>query len=466
MAIIESSTFTGLESNDIRPGRPIRRADINTLAKDQACVYEEITGRPVPGGSGGATAHVHDGTDGAVIPIALASWHPSAALPPKSAPAGTSGFSPFQFAPMYVPTGFSTVRVVALVSAPDAIGLTRVVSFDSSLAQTDSALFQLANPTTNPLLPHDDGSGFLSMFADVAVTPGEVNCIRVDAWESYHRQDGATPLPELVIPAIVVLPYLGAPVPLMAFPGSRISNTDVRVPPTDYHVGTDAFTSFSDHMIADKRALSSYLTTGLQANDALLWELLRGGGTYAGHNHADDTATDLNSSGALIEHPLGSWSCGVARDPGGGTHPTADQQETPAPWSGRIFGHCLTATTTKSGAIRVRFRLPGMLDSHALDSVGGATTKIRAAALVYNDQSKSGGLTVEAQLGVSGGGSLGTEATDSTSTTGVNLLTMGNLDASGSPGDGLMQSCIFRLQQASASSRASMLYGACVWIEP
>lgn len=469
MAIIDDTSFTGLAGNDIRPNRPIRRADLQTLAADQAVAFEQITGETAPNGTGGATAHVHDGTSGAILPIALASWQLGAALPAKTTDAGSMGFSPFVWAPFFVPTGVTKVRVYVTVSTPEAAGLMKCQIQTNALVKIEERNFFLSSPDSDPFFKAGSGAGYFTIYSDVSTSPGTVNVLKLSAWEGFYKNDESTPLPTVVVPSVLVMPYIGSPVPVASGVGSRISNTDTRVPPTDYHLAADAFRTFSTGLIADDRAVCSYLTTGYQTNDALLWELLVGGDTYDGHNHADDTATSLDSSGALMEHALGSWAIGVARSPSGSSsHLEQDQRSTPAPWTGRVFASPVTNTTSIGlGVTRARFRLPGMLDDHALDSVGGATTKIKVAGLVRHDQSKAGGFKFGANLAAADGGSAGTTVKSSTITTdGLQLVTLSNLDASGSPGDGVIQSLVPRLEQSNAVLQGVCLYGFCAWVEP
>lgn len=417
MAIIQSSTFTGVPANEARPGA---RAQVGThlknIAKDQARAYEQVTGLKVPNSSTiSATPHVHDGTSGVIIPIPLSQQTICASLRSRDTAAYTDEYAPFSCPCFFVPAGVTSVRVLLHVDehtyASRLRDLFQFRTYDASLTQTDQVG---VHGYDNPY------DGCYILWADVDVTAGEVNVLWLMSWDGYYYPGSTERLNEQrnrTIWGWTVLPsagaYTSASEPYQ-FAERDVASGEVVTPGDTQHIGAHAYTTMNDHMMTDDYGVSSYLLHGLSLNDALLFEKITGraaGGqalahtndeNHAGHVHDGDTGyLNTDKGGAVMDQPLGSWSWGVLRNRDATTPPTGFLSHDASGglddrWGGRIHAarqHSLAHATTNYEFAELRFRLPEV--ANAADVQAGG--KLKFFAYVRNDSGKSAG-RIEAQL--------------------------------------------------------------------
>lgn len=75
MTLLHNNSFTGVQTNRVRVAAPVRASDLAEIAKDQALIYELVTGKNADGTSGAPVIAGHDHTElGNLLPWPLASW--------------------------------------------------------------------------------------------------------------------------------------------------------------------------------------------------------------------------------------------------------------------------------------------------------------------------------------------------------------------------------------------------------
>lgn len=379
MAEIQASAFTGVERNNVRPGEFIRQTDVEAAAKDQAYLYERITGVKVSGsGTIQATPHVHSGLgDGAIIPIPLCqSWLNLSMAPADS---GVDTISPFVRVPVFIPAGVDDVQITFNSPGPtDAAGVV-VFSYDSSLTYQDTGFpIQSAGHWSGA------GAGGGVATCTVGVTAGEVNVFY------FYAPDSEYAYPARTIFGFQIHPVTTGPVQAIK------AQTPTLITASEYNTPTD-YISIDTTLVGVDRSLNSWLLTTMAKNDQVNFELAtnwpagaKSTSDVTGHVHADGTVA-AGTCGAGIDHVLGCWTYGVARAPDltSGTssnfmtldHDGSANNET---WSGRIYGpHWTSLRSSASANIPVgkhRFRVPIQADGNLGVSPSSAN-KIKVAVL-------------------------------------------------------------------------------------
>jgi len=397
VAVLEASSVVGIDENKIRVGGRIKAADVEAIFEDQAAVWREVTGNDAQNapGSSQATPHIHDGTNGVVIPIPLATWTPYASLGRPSDGVTGEGYAKLVYAPFFAPDGVDRVRVVIRTRNPVDLLPWLHVSTESAPGT------YVSGPTVftveGGILP----GGYFSAHADVATTAGAFNLLRIEAWDGYHTPDGVGVMPALRdLATVTVLPTTARPGPLpTSWRPTPTTRTDAIVPDDRYPKDTGTnypFTSIESGMVSENRALSSYLTVSGLANAALTYEVLTGrpasmlantgsrpagSARYIGHCHAGGDNTDLDESGAEMDQPLLSVSYGVGRAWEGASDTTDQVHSGAGTWNGNI--HAPRAPSHKPATwdtiAHHRFRLP------RASTVTGGSSKLSMCVLCFNN---------------------------------------------------------------------------------
>ena len=486
MAVKQNSTFVGLEYRDLRPGRDVLMSQLEEVAGDQAAVYEAITGQKIPDASTiSATPHVHDGTDGEVIPLPLACGGPKATL---SALATTNDkYQPVLHFPLFIPTGVSQVKFVGLSSGGEVAHFAQ-----AGLTTNADGGFPSTQYETKKI---DEVTGWTlwEMTLDVA-SEGAINVFRLEVWNGADDPDGNTPITGArslegwcIYPIQAKIAPFTADEPIVALPyvAPSVTDTSVRLPSGTQHLGSDAYTSFDQNRFTNKRSVDGHMLQGFALNDALNWELasglpaggnaeghsnVNGGGSisHAGHTHGGEA--DLENTGALIEQPLGAWALGVRRAPVASSgHFESDMESPPEyAWQGQIMAPCPRTDLSIVNVGEMLFRLPALDAQHALDTVGGATTKIVGTILLYNGVFDEVNVsTLYFTIKNISGGSAGTAVSVSVpASTGFHLITMPEMDASGDPGStGLEQRVLISVDQGGKTFPKLAILGACIHLK-
>lgn len=419
MTLIQSSTFTGVNVNDVRPharGRQLQ--DLKNIAKDQAMAFESITGRKVPPASGAhaisATPHVHDGTTGAIIPIPVVQEWVGGEFSPSTSTTGD--FAKFAWSCFFAPAGVTTMRVFVLTSTPAIINHMRARGWDDTLTVVSTADFSALNPEFHDYVV--EMTGRVAVYADVTVTPG-LSAISLEIYDG-NQQNGVPIFRPLTVDSYTIVPWAGPPRRVSAYFDPDVSSSEYVVPASTQYLGggadTTAFTSYDDGMFTDGRAVGSFLTQPMSLNDALLWEILAGrpagdntdGHTndahYIGHNHGGASSGWLEI-GDDIDQPLVACSWGVGRQRAASSQFfTVDEPTTPAAdWSGRIYAaHISTTSTAPQTLAEIPFRMPTAQSANIQGS-----GRLRFAVLAYYDAGKAVTCNVTGKIyddtGASGG---------------------------------------------------------------
>ena len=191
--------------------------------------------------------------------------------------------------------------------------------------------------------------------------------------------------------------------------------------------------------------------------------------TYEGHGHGGGTApaTAADNQGAEIDHQLGAWFYGVARQmPGGGLSQMVHDQTNPVSpanndsWTGRIFGPTVTTGSTWFTVAEHHVRLPEGPDASFAHSSG----KVDFVALVYGEDYAPSSPTHQLRVSLLDTSfSAGTTQTAAVAVTGLQLITITGIDASGSsPGESEQ---ILRVEMNSNlnGSQSMFLYGCALY---
>lgn len=476
MAVKQSASFTGVDDRKLRLGKIITMQDVEDVASDQAFLYETTVGFKVPTASAiSATPHIHDSTNGHVLPIPLAHGVPNVDLRAQSASATVEGFSKLLYTPVYIPTGVTKVVWVGLSGSIHTRNYLRGNMQDDTLVDVSVA----SNPEGGDITGIQ---GLYAMRLEMDTVPGEVNILSLECWDGYTEPEGTGIVGEgrdLISWALYPIEF-ESPKTVLPWTPPQIVATDVVVPGSTQHLGVNAFTSMDAGFFTDKRSINSWLCQGLSLNDALLHELIIGrpvGGneashsnnnSYKGHSHGGESL--LTNCGALMEQTLLSVSYGVARTFAASSgHMDDDMQDsTERAWIGHI--HAPTIITGGGGAVeqevsRHGMALPALDADYALDTSGGTTTKIKGAMLVRLNTSKATSATFRMGLRSHSGGTVGAKVSVVNSTNGLRLLQFDDLDASNDPGDdGIMQQLRIYMEQVGTSYPACCIYGFTVWL--
>lgn len=469
MTILQNPTFQGTPHNEVRPGSGVRGSTVRRWLRDQAAVYEGITGKPVPHApSIAATPHVHDGTNGAIIRIPLAHGAFTVGLPRRQSilfDAGTyyEGFYPFEWRPFYVPKGITQVAVMVLMRRLETFETLRCTIQNELLGVID----QQTRETGVTRLPWQQPPGDLQVGCwFMTVTPGAVNVLKLEAWDGYY-QPGAVladapvgvPLPEnRGVSGWAVVPVERAPqrIPAATRP-SFADDVRVKTPST--------FTSFDDHLVQNGRALPSYVLVKALQNDALLYERLTGrpagarsAPTLEGHDHrgaGDEFGVD-------IDHALGSWGYGTLRAPPVGASVAYSSADVPGSYDNIWTAPCAvqlsmanSSPSTDYTLFQHRVRIPELDASHLANGTG----KLKFAALVYD---AGVGATIKASMGDAEATSWDTVGSAAASGTGREVLVIEGLECS-RPRE--INSLRIQVRYSSKKDKAFGLYGTCLYYE-
>ena len=467
MAVKQSASLTGVPDRDVRLSKPVVMQTLEDVASDQALCYEVLTGQKVPESSAiVATPHVHDGTDGQIIPIPLAYGISNVRLNGMSA-SGTPGYGKVVYTPFRCPPGVTKAVWIGLTHSLATADSLKVHLENSTLVQVEMARVPGIGNDGIPV------QGQFAMLTEVTTAPGEVNVLSVEALDDYAVPPGRDLLSWVLYP-LQAEGSRGSPPWLPP----RVSTTRVKVPGLTQHLGAHAFTSMDAGFFTDKRSIHSWMLQGMTLNDALLYELATGrpagdNGTghtndrrYEGHTHGGES--DLDNTGALIEQPIGAWSYGVARASSGSSgHMNHDAVDSTYfnQWVGRIHAPTIVAGGTGDNTVAKHLhRLPALDEQYARDTVGGATTKLSAAVLCRVDTAKITQVDIKLRLTAVGGGSPGTQVTQSKTSNGLGMLTFNDLDASADPGStGILQELEVVMAQDAAQYPGCCIYGVCLW---
>lgn len=480
MTILQNATFEGTPHHEVRPGSGVRGSTVRRWLRDQAAVYEGITGVKAPNAASiAATPHVHDGTDGALIRLPLFASAHRMSLPPRSTAlfdGGISyeGFYPVDWRPFFTPKGVSQIAVL-VQSSPGTVKSLRVTTQDASFAVVGR--MDGSEALSEPWFQSGDDPVHAFI---VDVDPGAVNLFKLEAWDGKYdvgeavgyafdeTEETRRALPTgRRITSIVAVPIARAPhiVPAATRP-SLADDARVKTPA--------AFTSFDDHLVQDDRGLASYVLVNAQKNDALLYERLvgrpagaRSSLTHAGHNHkggGDELGVD-------IDHALGSWGYGVLRPPSSGIAnefndvmyedaPAGNASFRPSDaWSGHPSAPWLhmgaASTNTDYELFRHRVRIPDL----AAANLASGTGKLKLAALVWD---AGVGLSVKASLGDTAAANWDTESTVTASGTGRELITISALECSRPE---FINALRIRIRFTTTKQAALGVYGTCLYYE-
>lgn len=476
MALLEPADVDGVDFDDVRVGQVRRMGQVfKQIANDQSALWTQVTAQDVPNGIGAAaTAHVHDGTSGEVIPIPLMQCPIGADMPAKGSGASTHDWGVLVEAPFRASPGLTKIRWVGWTRTRGVAEHLRISIVDSSRAVT-------GNGATAPLDGADiypPMNGLHALYIDLPVTADAVNMIRVECFDAYYKRGSSNTIPiagPRKLQSFSVFPIVGVG-PTREVnkwsPDLYLPATDVDQPTSAAFVptGADWFVPTDEDHYADDRPISSYVAGAARYNDVLLWELLtdtpaghNAAKAVTGHNHSGEAT--INAMGAEMDHPLGAWSWGVGRNqPGVTTHEGNDENEgAQVVWTGHIHAPSGIISVTGYQTIAYeRFRLPAATSGNTT----GGTTKLKAAVWIYHNASKAGQTDVRVSIGDKGVSSFGATQVASATTTGHHLLTFNNLDVPSAPGDGDHYVVQFEVQRSITSGNGGFtIYGACLWYE-
>jgi hypothetical protein len=417
MTIVQGAAWTGVAANDLRPGvRKRIGQQMLQIAKDQAAVYEETTGIKVPqSGTIAATPHVHDGTNGAIIPIPLFSvfiggtFYPSTGTTVRN----NGGWSAVTQQLQWTPTGVTKVRY--WVTCNDYIALTalRVSTLDSSQVLVGQQTFTEAAPV----------NGLAAGYCDVDVTGGDLTIHKLE----YRTAASGVLLPEVPTSVIsfVGYPFAGSgenPEPYI-LQGSN--SLDVLVPSsTQYAPASVGYHPTQEENYADDDAISGFMCHAAAYNEGQLFELITGQAypgkaskVWKGHNHGAAIVVNTTSSkGADMDQPLLAVNYGVRRTAVSKSDHRFDDDEaegTNADMVGRIW--CSQLTTATGTSYQTLGSYPFEMPAALAANIHG-TNLLKFAALVHVSTARITSGTVRASI---------SDATFSATGTALELTTVG-----------------------------------------
>lgn len=425
MTIVQGAAWTGLAANDLRPGvRKRIGQQMLQIAKDQNAVYEETTGVKIPAAATIAAApHVHDGTNGAIIPIPLFSvfiggvFYPSTGTTVRN----NGGWSPVVQQIQWTPTGVTKVRYWVTVGTLATLGLLRVSTLDSSQTLVGQQAF-----TPGPLV-----NGTSTGYCDVSVTGGDLTIHKLE----YRTAVSGFLIPSAgdVVQTFTGYPYAGGgnnPAPYI-LQGSN--SLDVLVPTaTQYAPASTGHHPMHEENFADDDAISGFMCHALAYNEGQLFELVTGqpypgkaSKVWAGHNHGAATSVTTSSSkGADMDQPLLAVNYGVRRTAVGKTDHRFDDDEaegTLADMTGRIW--CSQLTTSTGTSYQTLGGYPFEMPAALAANIQGGSSRLRFAALVHVSSARITTGTVRASIANSTFGASGTAGTYQSSGDGLQIVT-------------------------------------------
>jgi len=384
MTILEDDEVLGLDDRRHRVGDAALASSLERCAKDQAALHREITGFDVPNapGSDQATPHVHDGTDGVIIPIPIGWAQPFASVWRHADDSGTDQWAILSWIPIYCQTSRVRVYLRTRSNIGQVTDTTQVQSFLGTdlTSPTDTAQFRQVGASLRGKVNAED---VVTAYADVDVTAGEWNALAIRVWDGYYMAGGAAVPATRLYDTITVFPSTHVPGPTpQPWAPPTVTSTDVQTPDSRYpsESSSNAYTPLDSGMVGASRAVSSYIGVSSQMNDALLSEVLDGrpagsnavghsnDASYAGHCHAGSTS-DYDLCGADIVQPLVCASYG-------GDFNVFDTSNSRT----RVSLPPLmpnNGSLTWNTVAQHRFRFPRVADS------SGASTNIQAAAIVW-----------------------------------------------------------------------------------
>lgn len=477
MAIVEADSAEGVEDSRLRPGARVRMGDVLLRAhKDQCAAYNAILGAAVPNGAAAlvAPAHVHDGTNGAVIPIPVAQQVMGANLPPQATVSVHEDFYPLIWTPFVAPPGCTKVRWVGMTTSPVTADYLRAGLTDTS--GTWSTPHRSPDITDEERDRFPGGGQLKAMAVDIDVTAGAVNILRVDCWDGAYTRDGESLLlgPRDLV-SWSLFPLVGNGPKKVQGPQPVIGDSLTFVPSTTAHLGAHSFTSIPERLFDDDNAICSYILHAMAMNDALLWELLQTTAAgqladnhtndqrYKAHNHHGLNTNKTLRSGPQMLQPLGAWSYGTARRKvSTSAHMNNDESPNGRVWTGRIHGITPTATGYQLAAEH-RVRLPSATSGDQT----GAATKYKFAAWVRSDgSSKAGNVEVRARFqNAQGTVSAAYENAPTITAQGLSLVQIDNLEVPTTTNDAGIVTLQVDISQSNSPVAGSQccLYGGCLW---
>jgi hypothetical protein len=479
MTILQRSTFVGTEHADVRPGAYSATDTLEGIVKDQAYLYERITGLAVPdAASASATGHDHTGAgDGAIIRLPICQQYMGALLPrqpsnPVSGGTNYAGWSKLIWHPFYCEPGLDKMMCVLWVDRETyAYNETfRAIMMDSSLALIGT--YQVSNGLRDYLISENDRIG---MVFTLETIPDAVNVLVIEGWDGYYHPtvpvDTST-VGELMPDFRRVLGFTLSPE--IQRPNRELRQYSQSTVTTASTTTPAAFISFDDELVQDDVGLSSYHLVSLAKDDAMLQELSTGnpaGNNAAtvvdGHNHQGGTT--LATCGVPLQRTVGSWFYGTIRTPLNGIKAEYGDLDTIGAgtianqWTGGVNAITINSsagTTTRTVATHF-FRMPELTAAQMAASTGS----VNVVVMVYADTSKCD-LTIGVAIGEATGLVFGTEDAHTFTTLGRHVYTFRAVDASLLGSGGVGGSLRIRMTNSSNTNGASFLYGSSVWIEP
>lgn len=488
MTILQRSTFSGTAHQNVRPGAYTKTTTVQGIVKDQAYLYERITGLAVPNaGSALATPHDHSGDgDGALIRVPYCQQPLGISLAARtSAPiisgADYAAFSPFVWTPFYAQAGVSKVMAVLWVNrgAENARTSFRGACYDASLNRIGDWVTPKTELQYKWLEPPADGLHALVFVLNC--NAGAANTVRLDAWDGLW--DESVPANERgqklednrFVHSMCIGPEIRQPNAELVQYGPPSSTTSALGLPS-------SLTSFDSAQITDDVGLSSYHLVNINKNDGVLQELAtnkpagaEASATLAGHNHGDG-ATLATGPGVEIGRTLGAWFYGTVRPPPeDGTGSTyfefADVIGNPPTvkfaneWEGGSSAITITtaASTNWTTVAKHLVRIPETIAAN----VSTGTGKLIGVAFVWFDATKATRLDVRMSLGDANDANYGTTASDFTTVSGArDLLYCQRIPATSTPAGGQICTLKVEMKNTTSQNAASFLYGTALVYQP
>lgn len=462
MAIVTSATFAGLDINRVRIDSTIRASDALAIARMQSHVWQRITAT-AGGGSLVATPHIHDGSNGAIIPIPLVSNTLGARIARADTDTG-AGWAPVSYVPIYAAPGMTRVRVIGLGrNARDREGF-RVRTYFHDANGFPSPYQERFGARFLPgVIPEFVGSDFdrvspwyVDIDTPLATESGATPwfSLEISAWDGMHwanaqEAGSVSPGPEAnrFLDTFFALPVVTDGVnrtPATPFTQSGVHSVTV-------HDGIE------ETMLSTDRALSSFVVDRMARNDISLESGL------LAHKHGNE----FGRFGTVFRQPLFSHGMGVMRArPGFGPEQIRTDEligagGDPLLWSGRLFAPCRTATSTAAAPVaRARFQMP---PGEAADlGVGGAASRMQCAVLVNYVVNSTVSAEIFGATSFAGGGGAVSQSLLTSAGSGRRLVILDGIKCSDSgSGAGEDQTLVVSLKRdaAASASKSIGIYG-------
>jgi len=489
MTILQRSTFQGTAHQDVRPGAYTKTATVEGIVKDQAYLYERITGLAVPNAaSASATGHDHSGNgDGALIRVPYCQQPLGISLAARtSAPIGSgpidyAAFSPFVWTPIYAQSGVSKIMAVLWVNRHSENARTsfRGACYDSSIVRIGDWVTPQTELQYPWLKPPADGLHALVFVLDA--NENDSNTVRIDAWDGIW--DETVPANERgqklennrFVHSMCIGPEIRPPnAGLAQYSAPTSATSSLNLPST--------FTSFDSALVADDVGLSGYHLVSINQNDGVLQELAtdhpagaEASATLEGHNHGD-AASIGSGTGAEIGRTLGAWFYGTVRPPPEdgtnsdyyefsdiiGNPPTVKFANN---WEGGSSAITINtaASTNWTTVAKHLVRIPETIAAN----VSAGTGKLIGIAFVWFDSSKATRLDVRMSLGDANDANYGATASDFTTVSGArDMLYCNRIPATSTPAGGQICTLKVEMKNTTSQNKASFLYGTALVYQP